>query len=133
MTVMRVAVENIMPIWPQIEPMVARLVTVQATHDAEDVRRMLMGQLCHLWVQWSDRVQSFAITEFVTYPKGVWLRVWLAATADGEILDNDGYFETISKWRDDNGCRGFEAIGRHGWLRRFPGFRVEGLVIRTGA
>ena len=133
MTVMRVAVDNIMPLWPQIEPLIAEALSVCQTHDTEDVRRMLLAQSAQLWIQWEDRVLGLLITEFVSYPKGIWVRIWLAAAAQNAKLDYVSLYDTLSKWRDANGCRGFEALGRPGWLRKFPEFRVEGLVMRTGA
>ena len=133
MTIMRVAVDNIMPLWSQIVPMIEGALNGSATHDVEDVRRMLMAQAAHLWVQWTDRVEALLITEFVAYPKGLWLRIWLASAVQDVKLDHLSFYDMLCKWRDDNQCCGFEALGRPGWLRKFPEFRVQGLVMRTGA
>lgn len=129
--VFRVAVENVTPLWPQVAPLVTRGLAGHVTHDAEDVRRMLLGQTLQLWVQWSDRVEAVAVSEFAVYPKGVWVRIFLAAAASDSHLDGEAFLASLSQWRDMHGCQGFEAIGRMGWLRRFPDMRFVGAVMRS--
>jgi len=129
--VFQVSVENVMPLWPMWEPMLNRALRQVETHDALDVRRMVLGEQAHLWVQWNDVLEAFVVSEFVTYPKGVWLRLWLAAAAPDAELRDDLFEDTLAVWKDAHNCRGFEVIGRMGWLRRFPEARFCGAVLRT--
>lgn len=76
------------------------------------------------------RVASAAITEFVEYPSGLHVRVWLAGAVPTKKMDMDAFVETLDRWRIANGCVDFEWIGRHGWLRVFPWARVCGLMMR---
>lgn len=122
--------ENVTPLWPQVGPVLAPAIALRPTHDAEDVRLLLMDRRCHLWVQWeSEMVIAAAVTEFATYPKGSWLRVWMMGAIKGADTDYDDWLATLDRWRVLHKCRGFEAIGRHGWLRKFPA-QVEGIVMR---
>lgn len=128
--VFRVAVENIMPLWPQLDPLIVSGLRTVATHDAEDVRRMLLGQACHLWIQWSDRVEAMVISEFTTYPKGLWLRLWLGAALPDAKMRPELFMSELEDWRVTNGCVEFEIIGRTGWGRLLPGARYEAVVWR---
>jgi hypothetical protein len=132
-SVFRVAVENVTPIWPQVEPLVVRALCGQPTHDAEDVRRMLLGNAAQLWIQWAERVEAICVSEFVAYPKGIWVRVWLVGADPVAKMTDAGFADAIEHWREANGCRGIEAIGRLGWLRRYPQVKFVGAVMRTVA
>lgn len=129
--VFMVAVENVMPLWPKWEPLLTRALRGVETHDALDIRRAVLGEQAHLWIQWNGQLEGFVVSEFVTYPKGVWLRLWLAATEPDATLNGGAFEDALSVWKDANNCRGFEIIGRMGWLRRFPEGRFVGAVLRT--
>ena len=126
-----VEVENVMALWPKWEPLLKQALRRDETTDALDVRRRVLSEQAHLWVQWSTTLEGFVVTEFANYPKGTWLRLWLAATAPGSVLDDDAFEDVLSAWRDANNCRGFEIIGRMGWAKRFAEARFVGVVLRT--
>jgi hypothetical protein len=129
--IFRVLPENVTPLWPQLLTLFKPALAMVSTHKAEDVRRAIMASRAQLWAQISgDTVLGAATTEFIEYPVGIYVRVWLAGARGGERFDDQGFFEVMNRWREQNGCVGFEAIGRHGWLRRFPRAKVEGLVLR---
>jgi hypothetical protein len=130
-SVFMVAVENVMPLWPQWEPLLIRALRGAETHDALDVRRMVLGEQAHLWVQWAGRLEAFVVTEFAHYPKGTWLRLWLTAAAPDCEQDTTMTEDALAVWKDAHNCRGYEVIGRMGWLRRFPEMRFVGAVMRT--
>jgi Zn ribbon nucleic-acid-binding protein len=75
-------------------------------------------------------VVSAAVSEFVDYPAGLFVRVWLAGAVPDRKMDMEAFVETLDRWRVANGCVDFEFIGRHGWLRVFPWAKVAGLVMR---
>lgn len=131
MKVFPVTVENVMPIWPQWEPLLKIALRNAETHDALDVRRAVLGEQAHLWAQWSDRLEAFVVTEFATYPKGVWLRLWLAGCVHDADFNSEALEDALAAFKDAHNCRGYELIGRMGWLRRFPEARFVGVVMRT--
>lgn len=129
--VMRVMPEHVTALWPQLMAVFAPALAMSSTHDAESVRRALLTGKAQLWAQIDgNAVQAAATTEFVDYPKGVFVRVWLAGALRDCKMNEGAFFDLMEAWRVMHGCIGFEAIGRHGWLRRFPDARVEGLVMR---
>lgn len=129
--VLRVMPENVAPLWPQLQAMFKPALALVSTHTADDVRRAIMAMRAQLWVQMvNEVVVSAATTEFVDYPAGMFVRVWLAGAEPTRKMDMDAFVETLDRWRIGNGCVGFECIGRHGWLKVFPWLRVEGLLMR---
>jgi hypothetical protein len=131
-TVFRVALEYVTPLWPQLEPLVARALEGHLPHDVEDMRKMLLGGNTQLWVQWDgERVEAMAMTEFAPFPQGVWVRVILVAARPDARLDSEAFFTAITQWKDMHGCRGLEAIGRVGWARRFPSMKQVGVLLRS--
>jgi hypothetical protein len=130
-TVMRVMPENIEPLWPQFEALFAPALALSGTHKAEDVRRAVMTMAAQLWAQMDgDTVEAAATTEFVSYPVGMFVRVWHAGARKDRRLNDQAFFDLMNRWRIGNRCIGFEAVGRHGWLRRFPTARPAGLIMR---
>jgi len=129
--IFQVAVANVTPLWPQLESILAPALALTSTHDPEDIRRALLGQAAHLWIQWNgEHVEAAVVSEFVHYPRGIWVRAWLAGARDDARMDDRGFHEALMAWCKMHGCIGFEAVGRHGWLRKFPDAHAEGLVMR---
>lgn len=129
--VMRIMPENVTPLWPQIEALLLPALALVSTHTSEDVRRSVMSMEAQLWAQMDGAiVEAAATTEFVRYPVGVYVRVWLAGAKRGVRFDDEQFFEMMDRWRERNGCVGFEAVGRVGWLRRFPKAFAESLILR---
>lgn len=129
--IFRVYPEHIAGLWSQIEPLLERALERTSTHNAEDVRKSLLGGYSQLWCQMSgDTVEAFTTTEFVSYPRGVYVRVcWAGARSDCK-MQIKRFVELTCDWCHQHDCIGIEASGRHGWLRFVPGATVEGQVMR---
>lgn len=129
--VFRVMPENVTKLWPQLDRLFAPALAMVSTHTIEDVRKSVMAMHSQLWVQIvSGEVVAAATTEFIHYPAGLFVRVWLAGAIPDRKMDDAAFFDVLDQWRRAHSCIGFEAVGRHGWMRRFPTARVEGLVMR---
>lgn len=132
--VFRVSPPDICPTWAVIEPFFCPVFQDCKTHLPEDVRDILLSQQAQLWVQWNGTVRQIEaafVTEFVKYPRGIWVRLWLGGAKMDKKVDYRAVRGALTIWARNNGCRGFEIIGRHGWLRKFPESVVEGLCMRT--
>lgn len=130
-TIMRIMPDNVMPLWPQFATVLSPAMRMVSTHTIEDVRKAILAMRAQLWAQMSgDIVEAAATTEFIEYPSGLYVRVWLAGARKDRHFDDGGFYALMDRWREANRCVGFEAIGRHGWLRKFPGAKVEGLILR---
>lgn len=129
--VMRLAPENVAALWPQIAVLLRPALDLVSTHTANDVRRLILTMRVQLWVE-LDGVEVIAavVTEFVDYPAGLFVRAWLAGAHTDRPMNTDAVLEALDEWREMNGAIGLEAIGRHGWLKRVPGARIEGLIMR---
>jgi len=130
-SVFRVTIENISGLWPQLEPLIKVELAGIPTHDADDVRRILLANRANLWVQWTDRVEAMAITDFISYPKGMALRVWLGAARSDARFDREGFYRELERWARRNECRWMEGCGRVGWLKVFPGTKYAGMFMRV--
>lgn len=129
--VFRVMPTNVAALWPQLAALFKPALAMVSTHTTEDVRRAIMAMRAELWVQMvNDVVASAATTEFVDYPAGMFVRVWMVGAVPDRKMDIQSFVETLNHWRKANQCLGFEWIGRHGWLKHFPDARVEGLLVR---
>lgn len=121
---------NIKGVWAEIEPMVSETLSLYNTHTPEDVRKVLLSGQAQLWVQWTKDVDAFMVTEFINYPKGVWLRIWLmAAKKDKEILWDKMKAE-ITNFANANNCAGIEVIGREGWGSKFKEAEKHSVIFR---
>lgn len=130
-TIFRVAIENVSALWPQIEPLVKTELASVVTHDAGDVRALLLANQMHLWVQWSGHhVEAMAVTDFVNYPRGLALRVWLGTVNPGDVLDRTTFRIRLNQWARANQCKWIDACGRVGWLRVFRDAQYTGMFMR---
>lgn len=111
---------NIINVWPQVEMLLSPCIALHGTHNPEDVRKSILGGNSQLWIEWSDKTEAAVVTEFVPYPKGLWLRFWLAgALKDAKIQWND-FYKTLEEFAKNNNCKGIEDCGREGWSHYAP-------------
>lgn len=121
---------NIKNIWPEMEPMVSEVLALSDTHSSEDIREALLSDQAHLWVQWNKELQAFMVTEFVNYPKGSWLRIWLMSAKPGRNILWEKMKDEITKFANISKCEGIEVIGREGWLKKFKEAKKHSVVLR---
>ena len=122
---------NISQNWQQFADVLAPAIAMTPTHNAEDVRLACMSGRADMWAQWEEPiVESAAVTEFISYPRGLWLRIWLGACRPDRKQDSAGFLREFKQWARVNGCLGIEIAGRMGWARRFPEFKIEGVGMR---
>lgn len=132
--IFRVQLTDISSTWALVKGYFAPIFADCVTHTPEDVRLLLLDQRAQLWVQWNvvtGIIEAAFVTEMVVYPRGVWVRVWLGGVRPGEKADTRGVRGAIVLFAKQNGALGLEVTGRHGWLRRFPDAKVEGLMMRV--
>lgn len=131
--------ENVHRVWPDIEPLIKRVLgkAHARTFEPEHVRRRLIDGTARLLAQWgSNGPEALVVTDIAEYPRGKWVRIWLAATAVMRRMDIDGMAFHVKRLCKITGCRGFECVGRLGWMRRleplFPDvpIAVEAAVMR---
>ncbi len=128
--VFRVAVENVMPAWDALRPLILQELVTIPTHNEDDVRKAIMSGTCHLWVQWSDHIEAMVLTDFVAYPRGLALRVWMGAAYRNDGMDWHAFRAAIEEWAVACKCRWIDACGRIGWLKRFSGAHMAGVFMR---
>jgi hypothetical protein len=132
--VFRVALPDISATWARLTPLFAPIFAKAVTHEPEDVRQILLAQEAQLWVQWNvetKTIEAAFVTQFVKYPRGIWVRLWLGGALPDVPVDYDGVRGALTFWARQNGARGFEIVGRQGWLRRLPEAVLEGLCLRS--
>lgn len=128
--IVRVNTENITPLWPQVLPLVERALARIDTLDAEDVRKALLASQSHLWIQWSGEVDAALLTEFVAYPKGIWLRLGLMGAKPKTPVRWDEFERAVNDWGRAHQCKGKEVWGRFGWAKRYADARRDFVVLR---
>lgn len=128
--IVRVNTENVTPLWPQVAPLIEPILVAVGTHDIEDVRKALLVTQAHLWVQWTGEVEAAVVTDFSSYPKGVWLRIWLMGTKPGAKIEWAKFQALLDDFKKAHGCVGTEIWGRGGWARRYMDARRDFIVLR---
>lgn len=111
---------NIPQIWQEVMPLLEEAVAHSGTHAIEDIYKSLMGGKSQLWVQWSGKVDAVVTTEFIDYPKGLWLRFWLAGALKGADILWQQFFDTLYDFAEKSKCVGIEDCGRTGWDKYIP-------------
>lgn len=129
--VTQLAPQNIAALWSQIAPIIRPAVEQVSTHTVTDIYRAVMSMRAQLWVELRGTdVISAVVTEFIDYPAGLFVRCWLCGARSDTPMDGEMFLNHLDEWRQNSGAIGFEAIGRHGWMKRFPDAKIEGLIMR---
>lgn len=121
---------NIPQVWSEVKPLLEPALAIAETHNAEDVYQSLMGGKSQLWVQWSGKIDSAVVTEFIAYPRGLWFRVWLAGALKGAESLWQKFYEILYSFAEQARCAGIEDCGRGGWDHYVPQAKKVGVVRR---
>jgi len=103
------------------------------THNAEDIRALLMASQGHLWIQWDEdnkNVDAVVVTLFQSYPRGLFLNCWVTAAMPDVKVDWPTVQTAIVGWAKKHKCIGLLGQGRVGWMRKFSGVEAGGQLIR---
>jgi len=123
--------QNIVALWPQIAPIIRPAVVLVSTHTVSDIYRAVVSMRAQVWASVHEtKVLAAVISEFVDYPAGLFVRIWIAASLPEVPFDTAAFMEKLDEWRCASNAIGFEAVGRMGWLKRYPGLKCEGLIMR---
>jgi hypothetical protein len=123
------SVANATKAWPQIENLIAPSLAISKTHSAENIRRAILSGKAQAFVEYQDKIKAIVITEFVDYPLGLFLRVWLGGST-GENPHWSEIRNMTKKFAEDNKCVGLEIIGRKGWAKVFSTLHQEAVMLR---
>jgi hypothetical protein len=133
-SVFRIAPPEITATWERVVGFFAPIFADCKTHNEEDVRLSLLIQTSQLWIQWNAEtkvIEAAFVTEFANYPRGLWVRLWLAGVNGNVKVDYDAVRGAITVWAKQNKALGFEITGRQGWLRKLCEARLEGVCLRS--
>lgn len=113
--------ENIEAIWPQIIPLLQPALKIAETHNIHDVKDAIDFGKAQLWVQWNEGAVDAAVTtEIVNYPRGTWLRFWLAGAQPKTDILWDKFYESLYNFAKKHKFVGIEDCGRNGWSKYAP-------------
>lgn len=109
---------NIEKVWPHVEPLLAPAIERFGTHSVDDMRKVLLSGNAQLWLQWANgEADAAGVTEFVNYPRGLWLRIWLMGARDGAKILWEEFKKHIMGFAYANHCAGIRHEGRKGWIK----------------
>lgn len=111
-----------LPVSRSREYIASALVHAGETHSADDVLDMIAAGHATLW----PGPASVIVTEVIDHPKARLLHFFIAAGDRSEI---DRMTPIILEWGRGLGCTKATLIGRRGWSRSLPGWRVSPLVM----
>ncbi len=120
---------NISNAWPEIEPMMADVLTLVGTHKTEDVRKRLLSGQAQMWVQYDDGIDAFLVTEFENFPEMAILNIWLMAAKKEKEVAWDKLKYEINKFASVNRCAIIKVVGRDGFAKIFPEAKKQAVVM----
>jgi hypothetical protein len=124
---------DIPKVWPVVLPLVEATLAEfgDRGHNAQDYRDACEAREQQIWVAMKDarEIDGVAFTELLLKPRRKIARVTLLAGRDLH-----GWFPIASPvlyaWAREMGASVLEMVGRPGWSRSLPGWRVDEVVMR---
>lgn len=118
-------------LWPSLKaklaPAIERsrgLLTERNTRD-----KCAAGQW-QCWVAYSDStLKAAVVTRIMTAPSGLKLLDAILAGGDDRRLWQRPIVERLKDFARDEGCEKFQLLGRKGWERVYPEFKVEQIIM----
>lgn len=112
--------EDVVKVWSDAEPQLARALCIVGEHTTHDILVQLLTTEARLW-----RIHNaWCVTEVIEYPR---LKVAMGSHLGG-TMDPMSLRDALPKWRQwakEHGCKELRIVGRRGWRRVFPEFRED--------
>lgn len=106
--------EQIISIWPDIEPLIIRAISVYNDHSLDDIFQSLLMRERQLWISGNSDIDYIIITKIYHKQQDKRCLLELCAGRGAGALP---YLNIIENWARDAGCDRIELVGRKGWLR----------------
>lgn len=113
--------------WTETRELLSRSVERCDNTTMQDVEREL-GRDAALWVNLSGNVKYAAVGQLIETKNGLQFYIWQAA-GEFEPWGRD-MMAAAEEWARSIGCTSMEMIGRVGWQRKFPDWKVEAVTLR---
>lgn len=124
-------VQNVQKVWPEVSKLLTPFLEEAKTHTLDDVLRMLMAGQAQLWIQWNGRIEVALVTIFAPYPRGLALRIWMAAAQNEETTNWEEWRVALVGFAASNNCVMIEAeSSREGWAKVL-GVKPVGYIYRV--
>jgi len=120
--------EQLLTVWPKVEPILARVVKPQTGYDLESVLTGLQLGMMQLWV--IGDFLAVVVTTIQTRPlHNVLFMQFVAGTDMDSWLDD--WITLVDEFARQQGCAAIEFGGRKGWNRRLARSHPEYKPILT--
>jgi hypothetical protein len=116
----KVSTEVLPAVWPQCYDLLKAPAERDGLFLIEDVWATLITGKASLFIEYEGSViKAAVVTEFVSFPRALLLRLWLMGATRGEEVDYAGLRALTEEWAKVNAANGLQIIGRSGWSRKF--------------
>lgn len=111
--------------WPEAAPMLAKALDTQESLSIESVYQGVKDGKFHLWV--GDDVAI--ITEIQQFPLE---RICVGVLCGGAVVERweSTMNAAVTRYARAMGCRAVVIVGRRGWSKVWPEFKIDGYVMR---
>lgn len=118
--------EEVDKAWPLVRSLLARVTSLTPKLELEDILALTQSGDFQLWVVWdpaSRETLAVFATQLTTYPSG-WKTVRINLLAGEEMERWKHLIDGIEQWAIAEGCDAVEIVGRRGWGRVFPDYKL---------
>jgi len=115
-------------IWPSVGPLIERAIVRGGINEFEDTEKEIHAGRMIMWAAWDGtRVLAVAVTQ-IAMIGGV--KYGTIVALGGKELDRYAHLiEQLHGYFREHGCQRTRIIGRPGWARLLPEYKVKSVVI----
>ncbi len=119
---------NLAEVWPKVEPLIREAMRRGNLSRFSDVVQSLADGHSTLWVACEDdKIIAAAVVRLV---ETEWRRVCLIVALGGKDSRKWLHFEPeIERWAREQNCSAMRIMGRKGWVKVLPAYRVTRIVL----
>ncbi len=112
--------------WAAVAPHLAKALATQSAMSLESVHADVKRGKCHLW-RIADKAAF--VTEIQAFPRE---KIAMIILCGGEGLEHwmEVADETLTRYAKALGCHALMIVGRPGWSKVLPAFRITDFIMR---
>lgn len=117
-------------VWPKISGLIYVAMKKGQVGSFESIQNAILTGRVLVWVAWdgeSPNIEATAVTELQSTE---WRKVCCVLACAGAHMERWIHLlETIEEYAKSEGCSAVRVIGRHGWQKMLPSYKVKRILM----
>lgn len=118
--------DNIIALWPQTSPLIAKAIGAYNEHNLDGIFSSLLSGSRQLWISGNHGIESILITQIIIRENE---KICFLELCSGRGIESIKFLKIIEGWAKEAGCTAMELCGRPGWKKKLKDYQLKKIIL----